>query len=236
MANNDNQPPAKYVSFLSKIIKLAQQNLKNDSQLLPVAFLISHASKKTEILGSDFSNPEEKDFFAETVKQRANKMQADAICFLAESWTIPEKYQKPDMVQSILKKYGSVSNFPERKEIVLINLETNEGVWVGMSDLKPAKKGKKMVGIKWMKSPELQGRFANLLPVKYPTPKQIEEFIAKARVKFKVAGFDPDAIMEKRSIIQILESMIQKAPLNRLTDEMLNGFVQSMVDNKPEDM
>lgn len=236
MENNVKQPPAKYVSFLSKIIEQAQQNLKNHSQLSPVAFLISHASKKTEILGSGFSNPDEKDFFAETVKQRASKMQADAICFLAESWTLPQKYQTPDMVQSILKKYGSVSNFPERKEIVMINLETDEGVWVGMSDLKPAKKGKKMVGIKWQKSPELHGRFANLLPIKYASPQQVEEFIAKARTKLIDAGLEPDAIMEERSIIQIMDSMVRHAPLKNLTDEMLDDFIQTLLDNKPEDM
>jgi hypothetical protein len=236
MGNNTDYPPAKYTVFLNKIIEQAQQNLKNHSQLLPIAFLISHENKKTELVGSNFSDVNEKDYFAETVRQRASKIQADAICFLAESWTVPEKYQNKDMVESILQKYGQISNFPEKKEIVMINLETTDGLWIGMSDLKPAKKGKKIVGFKWMKSDNLHGRFANLLPVKYATPKQVKEFIEKARVKLVKAGFEPDAIMETRSIIQIMEEMIRQAPVNNLTDEMLDGFIRSLLSNKPDNL
>lgn len=236
MNNDQNRPPAKYVKFLSDIIEKAQQNLKNHTQLLPIAFLINHENKKTEIISSNFNDEHEKDYFAETVKQRASKIQADAICFLAESWTLPEKYHSKDMMDTIIKKYGTISNFPERKEIVMINLETNEGIWVGMSDLKLAKKGKKLVGFKWMKSPEIHGRFANLLPIKYANPQQIKEFIIKARNKLVKAGFDPDKIMDKNSIIQIIEKMIPNAPVNRLTDEMLDDFIQSLVDNKPDEL
>lgn len=234
MDKNKDLPPTRYVAILSDIIDKIQLNLKKYEQLHPVAFLLNE--KKMEIFASDFSNEKQKNYFAELLKQSARKMNADAVCFVAESWTLPDKYRTKEDMDRILKQYGSISEFPERVEIVAIMLETREGKWTGMADIKPAKKGRKMAGLSWMKADMMEGRFSHLLPVKYATPQEVTAFISKARTKLVAAGFDPDAIMDKKSIIQIMDEMTRHAPVENLTDEMLDGFIQSLVDNKPEDM
>jgi len=234
MDKKNNHPPAKYVAILSDIIDKVQKNLKNYDQLLPVAFLLN--TKKIEVLALPMGNEDEKNYFAEVLKQRASRFDAEAVCFIAESWTLPEKYRGTDDFERIIKQYGSISNFPEKIEIIAITFETRDGTWTGMGDIKPAKKGRKMTGLTWIKAEIMGGRFAHLLPVKYATPQQVNEYISKARIKLIAAGFDPDAIMETRSIIQIMEEMIRHAPIESLTDEMLDKFIQSLVENKPDDM
>jgi hypothetical protein len=232
MDNKKNHPPAKYVAVLSDIIDKVQQNLKNHDQLLPVAFLLN--DKKMQIFGSTLDNETDKNYFAELLKQSASKMNADAICFVAESWTLPEKYRNREDTERILKQYGMISEFPEKIEIIAINLETREGTWTGMGDIRPAKKGRKMTGLTWMKSEIMEGRFTHLLPVKYPTPKQVKDFSSKAREKLLKFGFNPDAKIAKRSIIQIMEEMVRNTPVENLTDEMLDGFISDLVKNKPD--
>lgn len=234
MDKNKDLPPTKYVAILSDIIDQIQSNLKKHDQLVPLAYLLNQ--KEMAIFASQFDDEKQKNYFSELIKQHASKINADAICFVAESWTLPEKYRNKADMTRILKQYGSISEFPERVEIIAISLETREGKWTGMGDIKPAKKGRKMTGLKWMKVEMMEGRFSHLLPVKYPTPQEVAAFMSKARTKLVAAGFDPDAIMEKKSIIQIMEEMTRHAPIERLTDEMLDSFIQTLVDNKPADI
>lgn len=230
MTDKNIHPPAKYVSLLNKIIEQIQKNLKSQEQLLPVAFLLNQESKKTEIIGLPFKNEEDKDYHAEMLRQKASRMQADAICFLSEAWTLPKKYTSKDMVKSILQKYGEIANFPEKVEIVIINFETHEGIWTGIADIKPAKKGRKMVGLHWTKAENIAGRFTHLLPVKYGTPEQIKIFIDKAREKLIAVGINPDEVLEKKSFVNIIEEIARQSPAENLNDEMLDYMISSILE------
>ncbi len=166
MADKEAFPPAKYVKFLNMVIEKMQQNLKNFPKLLPVAFLLNNETNKTQIIGMPFRNEEDKESCAAMLKDRAIEMQADAICFLSEAWTLPEKYRTKEMIDSILQQYGEIANFPERMEIVTIQLETYEGIWMATGSIREAKKGRKISGLRWMNANQAEGRFVHLLPSK----------------------------------------------------------------------
>lgn len=223
------QPPAEYAGLLGTIMEKVQQNLKAHDQLLPVAFLINLKKNKIDVVAANFADDAAKDFFAETVRQRASRFEAEAICFASEAWSLPEKYSTKEHMDRIYRVYGSLSNFPEREEIVMLSLQTHDGLWMATSRISTAKKGRKATGFKWMKSDGSDGRFTKLLPPKYATPEEVDTFLQLARYKMVEAGLDPDEKQGDRSLIQILESHSRNAPAARLTEEVLDALIQKFI-------
>lgn len=235
MANDKELPPLRYTNFLNHVVDKLQKNLKNSSQLVSVAFLINDENQKIEIIPLTFKDDAEKDYAVEIIKQRASKWKADAICMLSEGWALPTKYQNPEDTNRILNEYGQISNFPEKVDIVFLNLETREGLWTGIGHIKPAKKGRKISGFAWKKVSGMEGRFSNMLPVKYPTPTEVDNFVLKFREKFRKAGIDPDKIMQTKSAAQIVDALARQSPVEALNEDMIDYLIEKIKNGEDDE-
>lgn len=221
----NQQPPAEYAGVIGNILDKVKHNLKAHDQLLSVAFLINLEQGKIELVAGEFDGEDAKDYFSETVRQRASRMQAEAICFVSEAWTLPEKYSTQEHIDRIRNVYGSISAFPEREEIVMVSLETHDGLWMARSGIAPAKKGRKPTGFSWVKADGMTGRFAHLLPPRYATPQQVSSFLQLARYKMVSVGLNPDTVMEEHSLIGLLEKHVRNAPAAKLTEEVIDALI-----------
>lgn len=224
---HNQQPPAEYAGVISNVLDKVRHNLKVHDQLLSVAFLINLEQGKIELVAGEFDGEDAKDYFSETVRQRASRMQAEAICFVSEAWTLPEKYSTQEDIERIRKVYGSISEFPEREEIIMVSLETHDGMWMARSGIAPAKKGRKPTGFSWLKADGMTGRFAHLLPPRYASPQQVSTFLQLARYKMVAVGLNPDMVMEEHSLISLLEKHVRNAPASRLTEEVIDALIAS---------
>jgi hypothetical protein len=228
MDDNDNQIPTKYIDFLNKIIDKIKQELRNDSSVQSFTFLINNENKSFEIFSGSWQTDEEKIEFSNNLRQQAKKMDADAVCFVSEAWTLTEKYKDRNSINTIFKKYGSVSNCPEKIEVVIISFETSDDVFVGISKIETIDKIKKLGDVKWTKPNSMEGKFANILPKKDSKFKDIKEFIARAKDKFIQNGIDPNGNIGSKSISQILEETIEQMSPLGFNDKLINRMIDSI--------
>lgn len=144
-------------STIKSLVETAALNVKETETLSPMFFV---SSKDTiGIMPGDFSDDESKDMTVEAVRLVVQKMDADFVFFLAESWLASAE----DManVEENRRRYGpSISKWPGSKEVVMFRYEAPNVVWGGVADIMP---GRVMGEVKWteMKPGEEKGRFTN---------------------------------------------------------------------------
>lgn len=221
------RPPAQYVAHIAHALDHARRILKSGDELMPAAFVINTARRTCLIVGGAFKSNDDKDYFAESVRQAASKHAADAVLMLSEVWSLHAKDR--DRYDAIRDQYGSLEHYPGRRDQLMVKLESRAGNWLGLADLLPAKKGRKPGGVQWFSSNDPDdrhsGRFSHLLPVIYATPDQVAAFLADARAKLAAAGIDGDAQLHRHSLLEILEAHVRQAPADKLTPDVVDSLI-----------
>lgn len=229
---DDNTPPPAEAAMLDEYHRsVVRPTLAKGRDLPPVA-LILRKGTLMEGLGAEFPDKERKNQFAEVMRQRCSRHQADAICLIAEAWAL--KAEKEGDVDREYDKYGSLEHHPNRVDIVMYQLESRAGNWLGQALIhqKPEGGGNgRMVGkIAWLGQPDrVSGRFSDLLPVQYPTPQQVDAYVALARRKLTAAGLDPERKLRNDSMIGMLEKQVRHASADRLTEATLDKMIEILV-------
>lgn len=129
-------------------------------------WVIGNAGLKTSVhIPTDTSSEETKDACAQHARRVAQLQQADYVLNIGETWALaPEDVPN---YQSILARYGSISNYPRRVDTLHIYLECAEGIFGAMSRIRPmppSKKRRTLAAPQVLKADESQGRLAGILP------------------------------------------------------------------------
>lgn len=104
---------------------------------------------------------EAKELFAAVVRRAAVKLEADAVLLVSEAWTrVGDKEKETQETMD-----SPVSTHPDRKEAIVMTLETAKGSWMAMAILE-GKMGFRVFGDLEFHSSDTRGRLTNLLPDK----------------------------------------------------------------------
>lgn len=144
---------------VSVLVDGARKNLKENTELCP-CFFIGHDGE-LEVIGAAWRDDGEKNMIAAMMKQKVAELDADFVLFIAESYSLKNE-DAQDYIDN-RQKYGSASNHPNAKEVVMFRLETKDKVWSAMADILP---GREMGSIKWAETPLADGRFSNFFQKK----------------------------------------------------------------------
>ena len=159
-------PPA-YRPYVDPIVAKAKSFLESGEKLLPIAFVGSFSSEQVIPIQLDSRTDEGKDRSAATIAATAQSINADFVFSVMEAWGLPKKYM--NRIDEIYDKYGSIANFPHRLDVATFMLETRHGMWLAQCTIlpkPPSKKRRTIMPPEFVFGNEMEGRFANLLPVK----------------------------------------------------------------------
>lgn len=117
-----------------------------------------------------------KDVWARMVRTLSGFVEARFVMVVSEVWIGPATMTTKEEADAAMAKYGSVQNMPGRREMLMVNLETREGFWLGLAQIveKPGRHARggaaqKTFGeLKLEMTPHLTGRFAGLLGSRKP--------------------------------------------------------------------
>lgn len=116
----------------------------------------------------DTSSYEQKIASATRARNAAILLDADFTLTFSESWGLPDGLTEKQATD-ILKKYGSVSAYPGRCDLVFLQMETKEGMFAGRASIlacPPSKKKRRLSPFTWMQSQGAAGILAGILPLK----------------------------------------------------------------------
>lgn len=228
MTPNENNPPANLDWLIGGLVDQVRQNLERDGHLAPVVFVIRTDKREIDVVSGSMGSTKEKDYIAEAVRQRARRMQADAICLVTEAWSLPP--EDAPHAQKICEQYGSLSSYPGRIEIVAISIETTDGVWMAQAPITRTQ-GKPSIELPtWYKAEASSGRFMHLLPVIHATPAEVDALLARIGERLVERGAPSDvAVM----VVRKMEPMLRQAPRKAVAafplEEMVNKVVEDLV-------
>lgn len=144
--------------------KLANNTVRSGEQVLPKVLLGNTKSGHKSIIGAVFEDEEEKDLFAQFIKEKAAEIKADLSIFTAESFAL--QGEDAEDYQANLEKYEySMGNHPKAKEIVVFMVETSESCYHGQSLIMTDENNNRYLGeLQITAMRDLEGRFGKLLP------------------------------------------------------------------------
>lgn len=158
--------PPEWRRFCAAVLTWAAQQLHRDGALQGVAFLGKVGDDHIATVPIDARSPEHKDASAAAIAQTAQQIQADAILFVIEAWTLREACVNE--AEALIAKYGSLGNMPDtyKEEVMMASLETASGLWVARA---PILRDDRMAGvtlgvIDFERMQGMTGRFTHLLP------------------------------------------------------------------------
>jgi len=166
-----SQLPKAYDELIGPLIEVARGILEQGDSLQPVAFVGNFRSRQIVPVLFDASDSQAKERSVFTIKQTALAVEADFVALVMEAWALPK--EKMAQFEAIIEEYGSIGASPYRVDSLSITIETQHGVWVAQSPLKP-KKGTK--GGRTFSRPDFQlasdveGRFVGLLSQRADRP------------------------------------------------------------------
>lgn len=155
------------MEIIAPLIDKARGLLEAGEKLQPIAFVGNLTTKQLVPVIIETASGEGKDKSARTIQSAAMALEADFVFSIMEAWSLQSnKFQQMD---AILDKYGSIGESPYAIDVCSITLETQHGVWVALSQIKPKgiSKKKRTIGVvEFRHFTEAGGRFAHLLPKK----------------------------------------------------------------------
>jgi hypothetical protein len=161
--------PEAYRPRVLHAIDAAQAQLAK-GESLPCAYLIGGGEGALlEIVLVDASSPESKDQSVKHAMRVATFLSADFVLLISEAWGLP-----PDQMlnyDAIIKKYGSLSDYPGHVDQAWFHLETRHGWFSASAPIlphPPSKRRRKLGVVSWHEATHAEGRLARILP-KLPT-------------------------------------------------------------------
>jgi hypothetical protein len=105
-----------------------------------------------------------KEVSAAILRAMAGEMKPDYAILVSEGYALPPTMPAKEQM-ALVEKYGSVSDCPQREEIVFISLETPTGCWVACQPILQLEgKSRGFAEFKFEISQQASGRFTNFLP------------------------------------------------------------------------
>lgn len=152
--------PEVYHEDIEMIVKTMRGFMLDGHELQGMAFLGQLENNRLLPVPMPMGDIKEKNLSAARVTQLAKLLQPDFIILISEAW-LKENPGDLEKVRRIAKE--GVEHEPDRREIVMLTLETRQGAWLGYADIKSLGGDKRGFGELQFIKGDTEGRFAHLL-------------------------------------------------------------------------
>jgi hypothetical protein len=161
---------------VTNAIEVARKNVRESDEFVPVWF-VGGKDGGLNIVATPFVGPDEhatKDAVVVAVKKIAAGCDAEFILFISECWTLAGDKEATEEYMNHRERFpNGLADHPKRREAILVNLHTHDGVRLGMADILP---GRVMGEVNWHESDvKMAGRFAKMLPPRSPSREAVKE-------------------------------------------------------------
>lgn len=127
--NNENQKMNPIVKAMAEAMYDMAKETIADTELHMCAAIYSPNNEDATHNYVDLEGTPSKQAAAFVVKEIAKKTGATAIVFTCEGYSLPQDVMKEYAKGN--RRYPKISDYPESFEIVMINVQTYEGDWLG---------------------------------------------------------------------------------------------------------
>jgi hypothetical protein len=159
--------PDSYLELIAPFIAQARGFLESGEKLSSIAFVGNFATREMTPILIDSGNDAAKDGSSLAIQLNAETINADFVLIVMEAWGLMKKHAPRH--QEIVEEFGSIGKSPYREDVVSFSLETNHGVWFGMTPIRPkppSKKRRTFGVVNFIYADGVEGRFVGLLPKK----------------------------------------------------------------------
>jgi len=153
----------KYKKQIERVIELAKAIFIKDGSLTPIVFLLTYRGEIIPIM-LPFQGDAEKDLSVDIIKAKSLEEKAIGVIFISESWALQKKEISDEEISALYAQYGSISNCPDRKEIIAVMEEYLDGTYLTRIDIvRNDKESLRLGKQEATEAGEVGGRFSNLL-------------------------------------------------------------------------
>jgi len=160
--------PEKYLAYIEMIVSTARVFMAEGNVFQGMAFLGKFGAGIVPVP----VNMMDKDRSVMMLKELCKRTEPDYVMMISEAWMVERKDASKADQDDLLNEYKAhkgLADHPERVEIVMLSLETQEGLWFGKSPIKSLGDGKRgFDDLEFTMTTQLEGRFACFLPQSGP--------------------------------------------------------------------
>lgn len=127
--------PPYLADTVRKCVQLAREKIGAGQDLQATALLGQCDGDVLEEIPYDTSSIAAKLTSRQHVQHAAAILKADFVLVLMEGWALPA--DKVAQRKAILDKYGAISNYPGKLDVLHVTLETREGLFAATARIKP---------------------------------------------------------------------------------------------------
>lgn len=152
--------PEKYHAYIEMVVSTARGFLSDGMELESIAFLGKFGVGFIPV-PMDMG---QKDASAAWIKEICRQTRPDFVMMISEAWSLSKETSEEEFAR-IAKSRESIVNHPNRQDIVMLTLETQEGFWLSQTPVRLlSDKKREFDDPEFLFATLLEGRFTQFLP------------------------------------------------------------------------
>lgn len=209
--------PPEVSDIIDMVIMSFREQMALGKEPGPHYYVLNYTTKVYKGGSTDMGENEgERIALAAKILGEAEALDADAALLISEVWTPPDGLT-PDEVRAMYDKYEAVSNMPGRREMLMVNLHTHDGVVMGLAPITGKGLDRRCGDFEMAKDPrpasERNGEiFGNLLHSRVEVALRKEVLDDFSR-KMTAANLDPHTLIGEKSSYQTLSEKLKALPV-----------------------
>jgi hypothetical protein len=153
--------PEKYHAYIEMVISVARGFLSEGDELQAMAFLGKLGAGIVPIP----MHMGHKDQSAAMIREICKVTRPDCVMMISEAWALDQTNVPVEEVERIANSGGSIADHPNRQDVVMLVVETREGLWLGQGQIKSlGGKARGFDDLQFEMKGKVQGRFSSFLP------------------------------------------------------------------------
>jgi hypothetical protein len=160
-----NTLPADIHPLLENIIGGITASIDNQRFVQPIWFMVDRKKERMMPFSTSFSSDDDRRVVAHLIRTLvlAQQPHVDAVVFICEAWR--KKLMKGD--PEFEHRTKPVKDLPGREDILMIMVETHEGIWIANAVIKgEPEHERELTPIRFELEHTISGQMANFLPNK----------------------------------------------------------------------
>jgi hypothetical protein len=161
--SDDTTFPAAVAPLVEDVLTTCRAQL-TEGPVTATTYIVNSSAKTITPVEMYMPTEVAKDMSADVARWMAKNAKADATIAVSEAWSLSE--QDSPRHAEIIKQYGSIGEYPGRLDILTVNVQTHDGVWMGRAPIITEGRARRFGPLEVVKAGKSDGRFTNFLPPK----------------------------------------------------------------------
>lgn len=213
---DDIRFPPEVSEMIDMVVMSFREQMALGKEPAPHWYVLNYTTKVYKGGSANMGDKDERQALATQILDAAETLDADAAMLISEVWAAPDGLT-PDEMIAMHNKYGGASNMPGRREMLMVNLHTHDGMSMGLAPITGKGLDRRCGDFQIGKDPrpanERNGEiFGNLLHsrVEVALRKEVMDDFSR---KMIAANLDPHTLIGEKSSYQTLNEKLKALPV-----------------------